>query len=168
MRTISTCLVNTRVNTFPPGPQLTQIPYNKYFHISNFYVSRRSPKQVFSKFLKIDKKTPVLESFSNKAASLYPETLLKEKTLIQELSDEFCDILLKTSFSLNSSWRLLTEKYFSSRIAKSLLKKEKRRERAGMKINDIRRKKSLNSTYLKSSYPLTIHEFLCFSFLWFL
>ena len=34
--TFSDCLVNIRVNTFSPGRQLPKMPYDKYFHISNF------------------------------------------------------------------------------------------------------------------------------------
>ena len=47
--TFSACLVNIRVNTFSLGRQLPKMPYDKHFHISNFYVCRCTTKQVFLK-----------------------------------------------------------------------------------------------------------------------
>ena len=57
-------------------------------------------------FCKIHKKTPVPQSLFNKLIGLYPTNLLKERTITQVFSDEFCEIL-KTPFLQNTSRRLL-------------------------------------------------------------
>ena len=97
------CLcINTGVNTFSPGRQLSKI------HIVNFYVRRCSTMEYssmvlqnrcFLKFFKIHRKTSVSVSPFNKVSGLYPATSLKEKTLIQVFSDEFCEIF-KTPFHI--------------------------------------------------------------------
>ena len=58
------------------------------------------------KIFKIDRKTPVPESFFNKVTGLRPPALLKKETLAQVFSCEFCKIL-RTPFLQNTSGRLL-------------------------------------------------------------
>ena len=87
------CWVNTRINTFLPGRQLPKMLYDKYFHITNFYICRYSTQKVFLKSYKIHNKTPVPELLFNQVTGLYEAPLLKEKTPIQMFSDEFCKIL---------------------------------------------------------------------------
>ena len=54
-------------------------------------------KGVLKNFLKAHKKTHMPKSLVNKVTCLHSATLLKEKTPIQVLSDEFCEIF-KTFF----------------------------------------------------------------------
>ena len=75
--------------------QLPKIPYDKYFHISNFHVCRCSTKiaGVLKSFVKFTGKYPLQSRFLIK----FNATLLKERILIQVFSDEFCEIC-KTTF----------------------------------------------------------------------
>ena len=56
-----------------------------------------------------------------------------------------------------------TEKYFTNKIVKSALKKEKKVATAGKKNNSIRRKKT-ETLLINSPYPFIIQKFLYFLF----
>ena len=58
------------------------------------------------KFHKIHRKTPVPETFFNKAAGLRPATLLKKRLLHRCFPVNFVRFL-RTPFLKNTSWRLL-------------------------------------------------------------
>ena len=85
----------------------------------------------------------------------------EKRTSTQVFSDEFYKIL-KTSFLQNTSRRFCsTEKYFTNKIVKNSLRKEKKMETACQK------NKNLISIYIKSSYPFAIQKLRYFSFLCF-
>ena len=79
-------------------------------------------KRCSEKYRKVHTKTPVPESLFNEVAGLDPATSLKEKTPIEVFSDEFCKMLKTTppSYCFCS-----TEKYFTNKILKNFLRKEK-------------------------------------------
>ena len=79
-------------------------------------------KGVLKNFLKAHKKTQMSKSLINKVTGLHSATLLKEKTSIQVLSDEFCEIF-KTFFFYSTpptDCFCSTEKYFANKIEKTL------------------------------------------------
>ena len=85
------------------------------------------------------------ESLFNKVTGLYPVTLLKEKSPIQVFSDEFC-MIYRTSFLQNTSNCFCSaEKYFSTKIVKSPLEKEKKLEKLVRKTTTHAEKKLKHS-----------------------
>ena len=68
-------------------------------------------------------KTPVPESLFNKVIGFYPATSVKERTPIMGFFDEFCEIL-KTSF-FQATVSILRKKYYTNKIVKKSLRKEK-------------------------------------------
>ena len=81
----------------------------------------------------------MLESLFNKVAGLYSATLLKERTPTQVFSDKFCEILRH-----NTSRRLFLfyGKYFTNKIVKKSLRKEKKMGTICKKNNDTCRAKT--------------------------
>ena len=121
-------------------------------------------------FFKIHKKTLVSESlFNNNVPRLHIATLLKEKTLIQVFSDKFGKIH-KTPFYRTppSDCFCSTEKYFATKIKFSFSLWKKKKNGNSMSEKQWHTlKKNLNTTYISSSYPFSIQEFLYYSFLCF-
>ena len=68
------------------------------------------------------------ESLFNKVTGLYPAASLTEKTPIQVFSDEFCEVLEDTFFDRTRPchWFCSTEKYFTNKIVKNLLRKKRK------------------------------------------
>ena len=95
-------------------------------------LSRTSTMELFCNFFfffcNIYEKAPVPESLFNKLTGLYSATSLKDRTPSQMLSDGFCEIL-KTRFfyrTLPHDCFCSTEKYFTNKIVKNPLRKEKK------------------------------------------
>ena len=96
-------------------------------------------KQVFLKFWKIHKKTPVPGFFLTKL-QVQPATLLKEMTLIQVFMMNFAKYLRHFLYRTpQCDCFCSTEQYFTNKIENCPLKKKM--ETAGIKSNDTRRKK---------------------------
>ena len=78
----------------------------------------------------------MLESHINKVTGLYTAILLKERTLTQVFSGEFCEIL-KTFFTehLQVTTSVLRKKYFINKIVKNPLREGEKIERACKKNN---------------------------------
>ena len=66
------------------------------------------------------------ESLFNKVTDLYPATLLKEKTPMQVFSDEFCKIHEIRFYRTPPGDFFYTKIYFTTKIVKSPLEKEKK------------------------------------------
>ena len=142
------------------------MPYDKYFHIGNFYVCRCSAEQVFLKCSNIYRKSSVSESFLNKVTGLYPATLLKEKILIQVFSETFWEILKAPFLHLKANASVLQKKYFTNKIVKIHLKKDKKLKTTGKKSNHICNKKLKH--YLHQVFiSFTIQKFIYSSFHYF-
>ena len=107
-------------------------------------------------FCKIHKKKSLPESLFNKVRCFYPAISLKEWTPIQVFSDECCEILKIPFFTehLQATVLFYEKKYFTTRIVKYSLRKEKNWKQP---VRKSHAKQKLN---IKSSYPFTIQKFL--------
>ena len=132
----SACLVYTRISTYSPGRRLPKIPFDQYFHISNFYIRRYSTKQVFLKLLQYTKENTCAGVSFNKVTVHYLATLLKEKSLIKVFSEEFWEIFKTSVLQKTSNWlRLFYGKVFYQQNSEEPFEKRKRMETAGKKNN---------------------------------
>ena len=75
---------------------------------------------------KIQKKTPVSESLFNKVTGLYLATSVKERTPTLVFSDQFCEIHKTPFLTEHLQATAFAEKYFTNKIVKNPLRKEKK------------------------------------------
>ena len=103
----------------------------------------------------------------NKVTGFYPLTLLKERLRCRCFLVNFARYLRYLFYRTPSGDCFCsTEKYFTNKIVKSPLKKEKQMETAG-KNTTAHAEKNLSTTYITSSYPFTIQKCLYSSFICF-
>ena len=91
--------------------------------------SRTSTIELFHEFFflcKIQKKTPVSESLFNKVTGLYLATSVKERTPTQVFSDQFYEIHKTPFLTEHLQATAFAEKYFTNKIVKNPLRKEKK------------------------------------------
>ena len=103
---------------------------------------------------KIHIKTPVSKYVFNKVAGLYPATSLKEnfpkRCLLMNCEGYLRQLFYRTS---PGDCFCSTEKYFTNKIEKNLLRK-------ACKKQQHKQNKNLIPIYIKSSYPFTIQNLL--------